>query len=61
MWRLINFLERDTPSIETPVLQMKMVKEVDELTWHELRTHAKAKGIKTHGKKRQQILKELNG
>jgi len=44
---------------DTPKLQMNMVKSLDELTWHELKAHAKAKGVKTYGKNREQITKEL--
>ena len=57
MQRLINFFaQKDS----TPVLQMNMVKNLDELSWHELKAHAKAKGVKTHKKNREQITKELN-
>ena len=62
-WRLIGFYERqeEVPVLQKPVLKMKMVKTHEELTWAELRKLAKDKGLKTYGKKRQQIIDELNG
>lgn len=59
MWDIIK--KRDDIH-KTPVLQKrhKMVKRIEDLTWSEIKQRAKDKGIKIHGKKKAQLIKELN-
>lgn len=53
MYNLSRHIERYD---DKPVLQMKMVKDLDNMTYQELKAHAKDKGIKAGRVKKEELI-----